>query len=170
MAFLKRSEGSSFTRNRDAETAISHMIFFIAAITIAMTVIVVMSSNVQSLTAATASSSKVLSEQIKTDITIISDPEAIPYDNLSKEYIFYAKNTGRTDLDTEYLDMFIDGLLIDHGDREMILPDQELLWKPGSTLEIRMKVENQISEGDHRILIAAENGKSDSMDFRITWE
>ncbi|MEL4306281.1 flagellin [Methanococcoides sp. LMO-2] len=169
MAFLKRSEGSSFTRNGEAETAISHMIFFIAAIVIAMTVIVVMSSNVQSLTGATASSSKVLSEQIKTDITIISDPEAVPYNTTLKEYTFYAKNTGRTNLDTEYLDMFIDGLLIDHGELEMILPEQDVLWRPGTTLEIRMKAENQMTEGDHRILIAAENGKSDSMDFRITW-
>ncbi|WP_440953200.1 flagellar protein G [Methanococcoides sp. FTZ1] len=167
MAFLKRSERSGILKNGEAETAITHMIFFIAAIIIAMTVIVVMSSNVQSLTGATASSSRVLSEQIKTDITIISDPEAIPYDNVSKEYTFYAKNTGRTDLDTEYLDMFIDGLLIDHGNLEMILPEQDMLWRPGTTLEIRMTVTNEMAAGDHRILIAAENGKSDSMDFRI---
>ncbi|WP_135609954.1 flagellin [Methanococcoides sp. AM1] len=167
MAFLKRSDNSSFIKDRKAETAITHMIFFIAAILIAMTVIVVMTSNVQSLTGATASSSKVLSEQIKTDITIISDPEIIPYNSTSKEYTFYAKNTGRTDLDTEYLDVFIDGLYVDQENLEMDFFDQDVLWRPGDTLEINMKVTTEMTEGDHRILIAAENGKSDSMDFRI---
>ncbi|SES95713.1 flagellar protein FlaG [Methanococcoides vulcani] len=167
MAFLKRSDHSSFIKDRNAETAITHMIFFIAAILIAMTVIVVMTSNVQSLTGATASSSKVLSEQIKTDITIISDPEIIPYNSTLKEYTFYAKNTGRTDLDTEYLDVFIDGLYVEPGNLEMEFFDQDVLWRPGDTLEINMKVTTEMTEGDHRILIAAENGKSDSMDFRI---
>lgn len=167
MAFLKRSDNSSFIKDRKAETAITHMIFFIAAILIAMTVIAVMTSNVQSLTGATASSSKVLSEQIKTDITIISDPEIIPYNSTSKEYTFYAKNTGRTDLDTEYIDVFIDGLHIDPQNLETDFFEEDVLWQPGNTLVIDVKVTTEMTEGDHRILIAAENGKSDSMDFRI---
>lgn len=167
MAFLKRSETSCFIEDRKAETAITHMIFFIAAILIAMTVIVVMSANVQSLTGATASSSKVLSEQIKTDITIINDPEMIPYVSSSKKYTFYAKNTGSTNLDTEYLDVFIDGLHVDPENLETEFFDQDVLWRPGDTLVINVKVENKMNSGDHRILIATENGKSDSMDFRI---
>ncbi|KGK98378.1 flagellar protein G [Methanococcoides methylutens] len=167
MAFLKSSDTHCFIKDRKAETAITHMIFFIAAILIAMTVIAVMSANVQSLTGATASSSKVLSEQIKTDITIISDPKIIPYDSTSKEYTFYAKNTGRTDLDTEYLDVFIDGLHVDPENIEMEFFDQDVLWRPGDTLVVNMKVTDEMTTGDHRILIATENGKSDSMDFRI---
>ncbi|WP_445475032.1 flagellar protein G [Methanococcoides methylutens] len=167
MAFLKRSDTSYFIKDRKAETAITHMIFFIAAIIIAMTVIVVMTSNVQSLTGATASSSKVLSEQIKTDITIISDPEIIPYNSTLKEYTFYAKNTGRTDLDTEYIDVFIDGLHVDPQNLELEFFEPDVLWQPGNTLVIDVKVTTEMTEGDHRILIAAENGKSDSMDFRI---
>ncbi|NYT18971.1 MAG: flagellar protein G [Methanosarcinales archaeon] len=167
MAFLKRSDTSYFTKDAKAETAITHRIFFIAAIIIAMTVIVIMTSNVQSLTGATASSSKVLSEQIKTDITIISDPEIIPYNSTLKEYTFYAKNTGRTDLDTEYIDVFIDGLHVDPQNLELEFFEPDVLWQPGNTLVIGVKVTTEMTEGDHRILIAAENGKSDSMDFRI---
>ncbi|UGV40285.1 flagellin [Methanococcoides orientis] len=167
MAFLKSADTHCFIKDKKAETAITHMIFFIAAIIIAMTVIAVMSANVQSLTGATASSSKVLSEQIKTDITIISDPKIIPYDSTSKEYTFYAKNTGRTDLDTEYLDVFIDGLHVDPENIEMEFFDQDVLWRPGDTLVVNMKVTDEMTTGDHRILIATENGKSDSMDFRI---
>ncbi|MCD4800247.1 MAG: flagellin, partial [Methanococcoides sp.] len=157
----------TFADDRRAETAITHMIFFITAILIAMTVVAIMTSNVQSLTSSSASSSKVLSEQLKTDITIISDPELIPYEATTKEYTFYAKNTGRTELDTEYMDILIDGLYVYPDDLDISLFDQDVLWRPGYLLMINVTVTEELSDGDHRLLIAAENGKSDSMDFRI---
>ncbi|NOQ48568.1 MAG: flagellar protein G [Methanococcoides sp.] len=167
MSFKKKLHICTFADDRRADTAITHMIFFITAILIAMTVVAIMTSNVQSLTSSSASSSKVLSEQLKTDITIISDPELIPYDNTTKEYTFYAKNTGRTELDTEYIDIFVDGLYVYPDELDISLFDQDVLWRPGYLLMINVTVTEPLSNGDHRLLIAAENGKSDSMDFRI---
>ncbi|NPE31869.1 flagellar protein G, partial [Methanococcoides sp. SA1] len=119
------------------------------------------------LTSATVSNGKVLSEQLKTDITIISDPELIPYDNTTEQYTFYAKNTGKTELDSEYLDVLIDGLYVYPDELDISLFDQDVLWRPGDLLMINVTVTEPLSDGDHRLLIAAENGRSDSMDFRI---
>ncbi|ABE52477.1 flagellin [Methanococcoides burtonii] len=167
MAFKKKLHICTFADDRRAETAITHMIFFITAILLAMTVVAVMTSNVQSLTSATVSNGKVLSEQLKTDITIISDPELIPYDTTMEQYTFYAKNTGKTELDSEYLDVLIDGLYVYPDELDISLFDQDVLWRPGDLLMINVTVTEPLSDGDHRLLIAAENGRSDSMDFRI---
>jgi len=151
-------------RNDNADTAMTHLIFFIAAIIIAISVVAVLTSNVQSLTASTAVSSQVMAEQLRTDITIINDPEIIPYDNGA--YVFYVKNTGYTELSTEFINIFIDGMLISPDDVNMTLPAGEVVWRSGDVLEVDVAT-NELSSGDHRFLIAAENGKTDAMNFRI---
>ncbi len=149
-----------------AETAITHMIFFITAVVVAMMVVLVLSQNIQSITSATAANSKVLSQQIRTDITIINDPELIPYDNSSNHYIFYAKNTGNTELNKEYLDIFIDGIFIDPASTDISMLDHDTLWRPGDILIINV-TSQPLERGDHRFHIAVENGKTDSMSFKI---
>ncbi len=155
-----------FAKDGKAETAITHMIFFITAIVVAMMVVLVLSQNVQSITSATAANSKVLSEQIRTDITIINDPEQIPYDNSSNHYTFYAKNTGNTELNKEYLDIFVDGIFIDPSLTEISMLDHDTLWRPGDILIVNI-TSQPMERGDHRLHIAVENGKTDSMSFKI---
>ena len=50
----------SIFKDEQAETAITHMIFFIAAVVLAMGVVSVLSVNVQSISGATSASSKVI--------------------------------------------------------------------------------------------------------------
>jgi flagellar protein FlaG len=148
------------------ETAITHMIFFIAAVVIAMGVVAVLSVNIQSLTGATHSGSKVLSDQIRTDITIINDPEIVPYDSFGKRYTFYAKNTGISELNTEFITVLVDGVLIEPADMQVSIIDGDVLWRPGDVLVVNVTMSSSLSPGDHRVMIAAENGKGSYMSFK----
>jgi len=155
-----------FFADRTGETAITHMIFFIAAVVIAMGVVAVLSVNIQSLTGATYSGSKVLSDQIRTDISIINDPEIVPYDSFEKRYTFYAKNTGSSELNTEFITVLVDGMLIEPSDVQVSIIDGDVVWRPGDVLVVNVTVSSALSPGDHRVMIAAENGKAGYMSFR----
>jgi len=159
-------QSGKFFADRTGETAITHMIFFIAAVVIAMGVIAVLSVNIQSITGATYAGSKVLSDQMRTDITIINDPEIIPYDSYEKRYTFYAKNTGESELNTEFVTILIDGVLIEPSNVQSEVIDGDVMWRPGDVLVVNVTMSSSLSIGDHRVKIAAENGKSGSMSFK----
>src|SRR3990170_5987318 len=90
-----------------AGEGITQLIFFISAIVIALGVIGAVTINVQSISASYGSNSKTVADQLKTDITIISDPSMIPL--ASSNYSFYVKNTGQSTLDPSTVNMFVDG-------------------------------------------------------------
>lgn len=161
-----KGQFNKFFADRKGETAITHMIFFIAAVVIAMGVVTVLSVNIQSLTGASYLGSKVLSDQIRTDITIINDPEVIPYDIYEKRYTFYAKNTGASELNTEFITVLVDGMLIEPSDMHSSVIDGDVVWRPGDVLVVNVTMSSTLSTGDHRVKIAAENGKSGSMSFK----
>ena len=76
-----------------AGTSATQMIFFITSVIIALGVVGALFLNVQSISTAATMGSKTFSQQLKTDITIINDPEKIPYAD-TNNYTFYVKNTG----------------------------------------------------------------------------
>ena len=154
----------SISKNEQAETAITHMIFFIAAVVLAMGVISVLSVNVQSISGATSANSKVISDQLRTDITVINDPDAVPYRG-SAYYTFYAKNTGRSELSIDYVNLILDGILIPPEDVNAVVLDGDVMWRPGDVLAINVTI-SQLSSGDHSVRVISENGKSDSMSFK----
>ncbi|MDG6242769.1 MAG: flagellar protein G [Methanolobus sp.] len=150
-----------------AETAVTHMIFFIAAIILAISVVALVSADVQSMMASSGTSSKLLSEQMRTDLTVVNDPEIIPYNELSKTYTFYVKNTGKTELVPEYVTVLVDGILIAPENVDVSLVDGDVVWRPGDILTLDVvTVPAPLEPGDHRILVAAENGKSGAMSFK----
>ncbi|TGC10877.1 flagellin [Methanolobus halotolerans] len=157
-----------FSGCEKADTAVTHMIFFIAAIIIAMGVVTVLSADIQSMVSSSSVSSKLLSEQMRTDITIVNDPSVIPYDASGNYYTFYAKNTGRTELVPEFITVLVDGSMIGPGEMDIDLPDGDVIWRPGDVLVINVTTDPfPLKAGDHRILVAAENGKSGGMNFII---
>jgi len=76
-----------------AGTSATEMVFFITSVIIALSVVGAIFMNVQSISNAATIGSKTLTEQLKTDITVINDPDFILYS--SGNYTFYIKNTGR---------------------------------------------------------------------------
>ncbi|WP_292468766.1 flagellar protein G [Methanolobus sp.] len=164
---MLRTDRNNLLENTSADTAITHMIFFIAAIILAISVVAFVSADVQSLISSSGASSKFLSEQLRTDITIVNDPEIIPFDSTNKKYIFYAKNTGKTELTPEYVTILVDGILIEPDDVDISLVDGDVVWRPGDVLTLNTTTTpSPLESGDHRILVAAENGKSGAMSFK----
>ncbi|WP_340819099.1 flagellar protein G [Methanolobus sp. WCC4] len=159
-------ERTGLLEDSGAETAITHMIFFIAAIILAISAVALITADVQSLVSSSGASSRLLSEQMRTDITIINDPETIPFDNSTQKYTFYAKNTGKTELVPDYVTVLVDGILIDPSDVDLSLDDGDIMWRPGYVLTMNVTTTpSPLGSGDHRIQVAAENGKSGAMSF-----
>lgn len=152
-----------------AGTSATHMIFFIAAIVIAIGVVGVVTVNVQSLSSSTNIGSKALSNQLKTDITLINDPLIIPFDGTN--YTFYVKNTGATELTPSSVNILLDGSMNTIDTWRILDRDgntwesQAAVWKPGDVLEINLT--QSLPAGDHYLKVACENGESDSMKFKI---
>ncbi|ETA67474.1 MAG: archaeal flagellar protein FlaG [Methanolobus sp.] len=167
MRSMLRTERNTLLKDTGAETAVTHMIFFIAAMVLAISVVVLISGNVQSMIASSSASSKILSEQMRTDITIVNDPEIIPYDGGSGKYTFYAKNTGKTELAPEYVTVLVDGIFIEPVDVNAALTDGDIVWRPGEILTLNVTTTpSPLEAGDHRVLVAADNGKSGAMNFK----
>ena len=154
----------SIYKDEQAETAITHMIFFIVAIVLAMGVVSVLSVNIQSISGATSASSKVISDQLRTDITVINDPDMVPYRN-GEYYTFYAKNTGKSELNIDYVNLILDGVLILPENLTISVLDGDVMWRPGDVLAINVTT-SQLSSGDYSVRVVTENGKSDSMRFK----
>lgn len=143
---------------------ITHLIFFIGAIVIAVGVIGVVTTNVHSITASYGMSSKTLADQLKTDITIINDPAAIP---CSGNCSFYVKNTGKNTLDNSSVNLFLDGNY-QNVTKNMTIMDGGSVWYPTYVLRLNISASLLPSgSGDHSVRVVTENGVFDTMPFRI---
>lgn len=143
---------------------ITHLIFFIGAIVIAVGVIGVVTTNVQSITASYGMNSKTLADQLKTDITIINDPAAIPY--VSNNYSFYVKNTGKNTLDNSSVNMFVDGNYTNVTNK-MTIMDGGSIWYPTYVLRLNYTPATQFTSGtDHTVRVVTGNGVFDTLPFR----
>ena len=139
------------------------MIFFIAAAIIAGSVAAALFINTQSVVDSVSIASKTLSGQLKTDVTIINDPEKIP--RSGDVYTFYVKNTGKRVLPTEYVNVIIDGTIIPEADMTKTIVGGGSTWGSGDVLQIDVTYTG-LSSGDHTIRVITENGIDDSMDFK----
>lgn len=147
-----------------AGTSATHMLFFITSVIIALSVTGALFLNVQSLSSAATISSKALSEQLRTDITIINDPELIP--NSSVAYTFYIKNTGKEDLFTNYITVIIDGAVVPEGNLNKTVIGGDAVWHTGDVLSINATV--TLGSGTHKLRVITDNGIEDDFEFRIT--
>lgn len=146
-----------------AGASATQMIFFITSVIIALGVVGALFLNVQSISSAATIGSKTLSEQLKTDITVINDPENIPYAD-TNNYTFYVKNTGKEDLSTQYITVLIDGSLVPDGNLNKTILNGDAMWIPGDVLQINATV--SLGAGSHNLRVITENGIEDSFEFR----
>lgn len=142
----------------------TQMIFFIASVMIALSVVGAIFLNVQSLSSSVIIGSKTLSEQLKTDITVINDPEIIP--NSSGKYTFYVKNTGIQELSTKYVNIIIDGTIISDNDLNKTIIEGGQTWLTGDVLMINATI--PLAAGNHNLRVITGNGIEDTFLFRIT--
>lgn len=146
-----------------AGSSATEIIFFITSVIIALSVVGALFLNIQSITTAAISGSKTLTEQLRTDITIINDPEWIP--NSSSKYTFYVKNTGREALGIQYITVIIDGDIVPDSSINKTIIGGETVWLSGDVLAINAT--KSMQSGNHNLRVITENGIEDSFPFRI---
>jgi len=146
-----------------AGASATQMVFFITSVIIALSVVGAMFLNIQSISSAAIVGSKTLAEQLKTDITIINDPEYIPYS--SGNYSFYIKNTGKEGLGIQYISVIIDGTIVTDSNLNKTILGGGQIWLSGDVLQI--DAETSLESGSHNLRVITGNGIEDTLLFGI---
>ena len=147
-----------------AGASATQMVFFIASVIIALSVVGAMFLNIQSISSAAIVGSKTLTEQLKTDITIINDPEIIPI--FQRNYTFYVKNTGQEELGIQYITVIIDGTIIADSNLNKTILGGDQIWLSGDVLQINATT--SLAAGSHNLRVITSNGIEDTFSFRTT--
>ena len=143
-------------------TSVSQTIFFIAAIVVATMVVAGLYTATQEFTDALEERGHANAERLRTQIMVINDPVAMPYDNVTEELHVYVKNVGTRAIDHRAMVILIDGPA--HApDSVAVVNGTE--WLPGMTVDATVTV--SLAPGDHDLTVVAEYGSSDRLTFRI---
>ena len=148
-----------------AGASATQMVFFITSVIIALSVVGAIFLNIQSISSAAIMGSKTFAEQLKTDITIISDSESIPYNSSSGIYTFYVKNTGKEELGIQYITVMIDGTIVSDSNLNKTILGNDPMWLSGDVLQINATT--SLSASSHNIRVITANGIEDTFSFRI---
>ena len=148
-----------------ASVSSSTLIIFIASILVAASVAGTMTNGVQRLSGALGDRSVDVSEEIRTDVEIISDPgsPASIYDESNTALTLLIKNTGSQSLspDPELIDVIVDGTYAT-SKSVTVLGDGE--WTVGNVVRLNATGVN-LSSGDHRVVVIV-NGDQETLRFR----
>lgn len=149
-----------------AETSSTHLIFFIVAMVIAAGVAGVIYTNVNAIVNASQVSTGTLSKQLRTDITIINDPDNIP--RSGNVYTIYVLNSGKSTLTTEYVSVLINGVYIPEEDiqKSIIGGGNTTVWRQVDILQMDITYP-AMPNGDNTIRVITENGVDDTFDFIV---
>ncbi|WP_254861908.1 flagellar protein G [Halovivax gelatinilyticus] len=151
-----------------AGEAISSLILFIAAMLVALGVAGTLVAGVGDLTGSLDSMSGSVSDEIDTDVEIISDPGsgAIVSDD-GETVTLLVKNTGDRSLagDGRQLDFVVNGQYVPRDDVSVDVYDSSV-WRPGTVAEIELELgtDDSLELAEHRVRIAG-SGVSASIEF-----
>ena len=148
----------------------SHLIWFIAAITVAVAVVSALTASVLEVTDGLEDRTDTLSGELRGDIEIVNDPLLVPYEPGTSTLHVYLKNTGSENLDTgaDTLVVFVNGSAAP-ADTVTILGGSSV-WAPGVTVEVEFTIAG-LSEGVYysmKVSASRYDGVHDSTDFMIT--
>ncbi|WP_299266887.1 flagellar protein G [Halorientalis sp.] len=152
-----------------ASVSVSHMILFIASIVIAASVAGVFTDSISQVSQAIDDRGLSVSENIRTDIEVISDSgSAAVYNETENNVTIYVKNTGSRRLRTENggIDVLVDGRY--ETDFTVTLLNGADTWDQGDVvrLEIEPNDGSGLGNGDHRLKVIA-NEDEEVFKFRV---
>jgi flagellar protein FlaG len=158
-----------------ASVPVSHLILFIASLVIAAGVVGTITTGVDRVSAAVDDAGLDATEQLRTDVTIISDPSAGVYNASSGNVTLLIKNTGTYRLapDGSDLDVVLDGAYVrpDALSGELVSTDGANAWSRGDVLRLTINTnaiedDGGLADGDHRVFITV-NGDEELFQFRV---
>lgn len=134
-----------------ASVSISHMVLFIASIVVAASVVGVFTDSISRVSGAIDQRGISISEDVRTDIEIISDSGS---DNIhtDPDITIHIKNTGSRSLTAEakQMDVFVNGTY--NSDVTVSLLGGESTWKPGAVAKVTITV-GSLDSGEHRVKV-----------------
>ena len=146
-----------------ASTVTAQIIMFVAVMGMATAMVAVFQNYVDESSGAMTAQWDTMSSNIKTDITITN----VNWDNVSNITTVHVLNTGKTTLDIEKTDIYLDGLFIPRSvaNRTIeVTPSTDLknpgLWDPKEVIEIR--VFKNMTSDTHSVDIGTQYGVKDS--------
>lgn len=150
--------------------SISHLIIFVASLLVAASVAGTLIVSVEDVSSSVDQQSDSLSQQIDTDIAIISDPSSPaiyqePDGDGTGSLTLLVKNTGGTTIPTDgsNLDVLVDGQYRSGIDIEIVSEGDR--WSSGAVAQVTVEIEDELVD-DHRATVIA-NGSRATFDFRI---
>jgi flagellar protein FlaG len=159
-----------------ASVPVSHLILFIASLVIAAGVVGTITTGVDRVSAAVDDAGLDATEQLRTDVTIISDPSAGVYNASGDQNVtLLIKNTGTYRLapDGSDLDVVFDGAYVrpDAVSGELVSADGANAWSRGDVLRLTINAnaiegEGGLADGDHRLFLSV-NGDEELFQFRV---
>jgi len=146
-----------------ASVSASHLIIFIASILVAASVAGTITSTVGQLSGAVDDLGVDASQEVRTEIEIISDSGAQIYDvDGNGNITLYVKNTGsqRLPADGAGMDVIVDGGY--WTDVSMTVVDSDS-WRPGTVVRMEIAAPD-LASGDHRVQVTI-NGDREVFEF-----
>lgn len=123
-----------------AGTAVSEMIFFIAAILVSSAVAVTLIEVIDRYAEEVSEEATVVEGEMRSRLTIINDPLYVQYDKSSTNLTYYLKNTGTGDLSTQDIVVSANGTTKAGKDLLITLLGGSSDWRPGDTVEVTFSV------------------------------
>ena len=127
-----------------AGSAVSELIFFIAAIMISSAVAVTLIDVIDNYSESLGDEAALLRGEMGADMRMINDPMYVPYSNGT--LTIYLKNTGTSDLSTEDLVVSANRTVGSGSGITVTLMDNSSVWSPGKTVSVSFSVPN-LTEG-----------------------
>lgn len=153
-----------------ASVSVSTLIIFIASLLVAATVAGALITGVDRITNSVTDRSVETSEEVRTDLTLISDAgSGAVYNESGGEgtVTLLVKNTGSANLaaTTDQIDVLVDGEYVPRRTVNVTsLEGEPLDWRTGSV--VRVEASRTLDSGDHRVQISA-NGDQEVLRFRV---
>lgn len=152
-----------------ASATVSHLVIFIASILVAATVAGALVTGVDRVSQSVADRSATTSDEIRTDVTIISDAGSGAVYNETDgngTITVLAKNTGDRNLDatTDQVEVLVNGQYVPASDVTVTsLEGGEFDWVTGTV--VRVEVERTVPSGDNRVQLSVD-GDREVLEFR----
>jgi len=163
-------------------TSVSQSIWFIAAVSVALLVVGALTGVVSSLTDSVERRSDSMAGELDTEIEIINDPYAIPYDVANSTLTVYLKNVGAKKIPLAVspinysIVMFLTGSSAANAFTPVSITyigiggggaPQE--WVPGITIAVDFNVPGLLPNTDYRMEVTASSfkGVKDTLEFHI---
>jgi flagellar protein FlaG len=147
-----------------ASVSASHLILFIASLVIAAGVAGTFTQGVSRLSQGIDDQSVEVSEEVRTDIEVISDAGSPVYNNSSKEVTLLVKNTGTSDIppDSRFVEILLDGQYRTNVTLTVVDGEE---WRPNNVVRIVIS-DVDLPAGDHRAKVVV-NGDEEVFAFRV---